>query len=395
MATDTIKLLRKLRPYTVKTAGSHIDPYVMEEFEIYFDPLTLAAINEYGRSTYSDEAHLSSFMQFSRPMIVEEIYQQNTNHCQYMRQAKLHVQHALSSLRHTSLIPGDQIDKIDFVGSSAAGYGYIGNKRSNYLHARKRASQCLYYHHRFQDNFLFTPDMAFARCQVSTPLKPKIRHVWGRAFHNILIEGLLVQNLLKKVVLSDTPLYIGRDIHKHMPYHIRKAITPNAVIYCLDFTAFDATINRELLEISFEILHELLIINDAWEESLFNYVRKLFIDTPVIMPNGNLYLVTAGLPSGSLLTQLIGSILNLLLIYALQLKFFGEILATSVMGDDSIFVHPDRRLCWVCKRAQGRRYQATAMSWRWITWPPMQIMQQVELLQDVGLNWTPSIKIRM
>lgn len=342
MEITTIETVRRLPIYTVSTSDNIIDPFVEEEFKYYFDKKTLELLYEYGTSTYSIEQHLIGFAKYERPLIQERMNESNVRNCPYLDYAKRIVLDKLAPLRNTPLIPSNQMDSVKWIPSSAAGYGYIGKKRDNYLIARKRASQALYHFQRFQANYRFTPDMAFARCQVGALNKPKIRHVWGRAFHHILIEGLLVQNLLCKLPQVETPLYIGFNIFKDLPYKIRTLFKYPSVAYCLDFSSFDATVNNALLDIAWDILHSLLVIQDEWEENIFAYVRSLFTHTPLALPNGTLVIVHTGIPSGSLLTQLMDSIVNLLLITSAQIKYHGSYLETSVMGDDSLFIAPNR-----------------------------------------------------
>lgn len=85
------------------------------------------------------------------------------------------------------------------------------------------------------------------------------------------------------------------------------------------------------------MLQTLLDLSKPIDQLIFDFSRTLFTHTPVVMPDGRLFVVHSGVPSGSYWTQIIDSIVNLLLIYSFQLKYFGDIQPTYVLGDDSIF----------------------------------------------------------
>lgn len=58
------------------------------------------------------------------------------------------------------------------------------------------------------------------------------------------------------------------------------------------------------------------------------------------MPDGRLWLKRVGVPSGSYYTQIIDSVCNLIVTYYAQLKEYGRIFRTYVLGDDSLFGVP-------------------------------------------------------
>ncbi|KAF6215866.1 hypothetical protein GE061_000201 [Apolygus lucorum] len=143
--------------------------------------------------------------------------------------------------------PPDNLDAVSWIPSSAAGFGYIGKKADNYLLARKNATRVLTGYSKWKSSYRFSPDKSFARTQLAMRAHPKIRHVWGRAFHHIHIEGLIGQPLLLRLMEVDTPIYIGKDIHKDMPYCILEATADGGTCYCIDFSKFDASVSSGLV----------------------------------------------------------------------------------------------------------------------------------------------------
>lgn len=101
----------------------------------------------------------------------------------------------------------------------------------------------------------------------------------------------------------------------------------------IDYSAFDQTISAWLLEDAFSIIRECFILDDE-EESLFNIMVQDLIHKDFILSEGVLH-SDRGLPSGSMFTNIIDSIVNALVIttylYSNHLK--GDMIT---MGDDNI-----------------------------------------------------------
>lgn len=78
-----------------------------------------------------------------------------------------------------------------------------------------------------------------------------------------------------------------------------------------DFSKFDMHLPGWLLEDAFNIIKELYYNN--FNDKTFEWVKYNFINTVMIGPDGNLYRKHHGIPSGSFCTQVIGTIVNLLM----------------------------------------------------------------------------------
>jgi hypothetical protein len=107
---------------------------------------------------------------------------------------------------------------------------------------------------------------------------------------------------------------------------------------CLDYSKYDTTISAEMIRRAFVILATWF---SRTEQRMFGWetVIKYFIHTPIVMPDGNLYVgKNHGVPSGSYFTQLIDSVVNVALCYALSHRFGFEFSERGVyvLGDDSI-----------------------------------------------------------
>lgn len=334
---ETIRFLKKLRPFKPYEGGIGYDRFVRLAIEELIDAQTLHELSEFGRARYTTELHYSSFDNYRRPLVVEEAISSTCASDPLIQRAIRLAEQDLRPILNVPTLRLSEIDKVEFVGSSSAGYGYKGKKRDNFSRARYNARRALKLFKRYGTKYEMVPDKAFFRTHLAKKICPKVRHVWGRSFHNNLIEGLIGQNILKKAVTTDTPFYVGHDLIRDIPPMITSLVTSGQYIYGLDYKHFDASVNSYLIDEAWRMLYRNLKHRNYLA---FNYCEHLFKHTPVIMPDGKLFEVNTGVPSGSLFTSLIDSIINLILLYAIQLKFLEKTVSSYVLGDDSIFVSP-------------------------------------------------------
>jgi hypothetical protein len=334
---ETVTFIKRLRPYSIPGHKHNEDLFVRGLYQQFVDPETMASLDQYTRGMYTEALHYESFEFYRRPTVIDDLHGYNLARSKSVQAAIQRVRNDLFDCRGIQPISRYNMDSIKWIPSSAAGLGYVGKKADNYELARSNAMWALKAFVKYGSKYEFAPDKAFARSQLALRANPKIRHVWGRAFHNILIESLLGQPLIERLMVNQAPIFIGKDLHKDMPYAVQYIVDEGGVVYCLDFSKFDAYVPAYLIDIAWIILRELFDLSDPLNEIAFNYAETLFKCTPIVMPDGKLYYVRAGVPSGSLFTQIVDSIVNLILVYALQIEKLGHVEPTYVMGDDSIF----------------------------------------------------------
>nr|UNI73917.1 MAG: RNA-dependent RNA polymerase [brine shrimp partiti-like virus 4]UNI73918.1 MAG: RNA-dependent RNA polymerase [brine shrimp partiti-like virus 4]UNI73919.1 MAG: RNA-dependent RNA polymerase [brine shrimp partiti-like virus 4] len=335
----SVSHLTRVKPHMIDREAILTDPFVEDTLKDMYGPEFTQTFQGYSRSFYTLEGHYANIASFDRPITsrpVDPLYYA-----------------AIESTRNSFLLDEKvkplswyDLKSVPFIPSSSAGYGYTGKKGDpgNLDTAVSRAVASLYTWRDDSSSFKYTPDLAFTRTQLASLESPKIRHVWGRAFHNILIEGITAAPLMKAYQIRAYPMPIGRHLYKYLPEIIRNTLIgddePQLGIG-LDVRQFDASAQPWIINDAFAILRENINFDYEPETQLtWEYSKYFFITTPVVMPDGHMWLKRLGVPSGSYFTQLIDSIINHILVNYIQLKTYGQTFPTWVLGDDSLFGLP-------------------------------------------------------
>jgi len=106
--------------------------------------------------------------------------------------------------------------------------------------------------------------------------------------------------------------------------------------FCMDYSGFDRSISARLLNDAFRILRDNLRIDKA-DHKMFDRIITYFITGPMLLPDGRVYSGRRhGVPSGSMFTQMIDSIVNAIAIEYLIIRTKSQINGYWVTGDDSV-----------------------------------------------------------
>jgi len=178
------------------------------------------------------------------------------------------------------------------------------------------------------------PCIAYKRTQANN----KTRLVWGYPLEMTLMEAQYARPLIDNFLKVRTPMAFGLK-KPELGALLEIQVRSKKNIVALDYSKFDTSIDSTLISYAFNILKtwfsESDIQNHGWDQ-----IVKYFISTPIVMPDGQLYLGKRhGVPSGSYFTQLIDSIVNVILIGAVSSKFNLRLSWRNlfVLGDDCIF----------------------------------------------------------
>lgn len=178
------------------------------------------------------------------------------------------------------------------------------------------------------------PCVAFKRTQAGN----KTRLVWGYPIEMTFCEAQFARPLIDKFLCLETPMAFGIP-KAFLGPRISLDIAEQGIVHCLDYSKFDQTVPSFLIHKAFDILKTWFTEEDLVELGWDKMVRY-FIYTPIVMPDGNLYTgKDHGVPSGSYFTQLIDSIVNVIVIFAClhEMRIDLPRRRLLVLGDDSIF----------------------------------------------------------
>lgn len=185
------------------------------------------------------------------------------------------------------------------------------------------------------------PCLAFARTQFNE----KTRLVWGYPYSMTFIEGLIAFPILQTYKKGFTPLAFA-STSMNLGTKLVVASYHCEWAYSLDMSHFDSTISSGLIHEAFNILktwydpHEIEPVSGKSVKELFDVIEKYFIYTPIVMPDGNVYKgKDHGVPSGSYFTQLVDSIVNVIICGAISHRYSLNVNRREifVLGDDLLF----------------------------------------------------------
>nr|APG78164.1 RdRp [Beihai partiti-like virus 11] len=342
----------RVAPHYITRPDRIIDPYMYEALSDLLSEETLRHFDTSTRSYYTLDGHYANLWKYDTINIPKK------RDRLYWR--ALDITCDKFKLSHTAQSYGwEELDQVPFVRTSSAGYGMQGKRGDpgNHEHAVKRAVGALL---SYQDQvlgipqkrpFRYTPYVAWTRTQIGTFDQPKIRHVWGAAFENVILEGINAYPLIMAYHNSDTPIVIGSNTFRKIPQIINQCLrevssNDPVVGVGLDFSGFDQSVQPWLIRDAFDVLKENIRFKDDMARWAWSYSVHHFIHKTVVMPDGIMWQVNSGIPSGSYFTQLIGSIVNHIVITYVQLRIYGRSLQTWVLGDDSLFQAPGSLMDW-------------------------------------------------
>lgn len=110
-------------------------------------------------------------------------------------------------------------------------------------------------------------------------------------------------------------------------------------VYGLDFSGFDSSISAKLIDDAFGILKTHLDLTSSDDRSMLDRLISDFIHTRLVLPDGTMWRVHRGVPSGSAFTSLVDSVVNLIVLQYIWIRLTGHELDEDdvcVLGDDSV-----------------------------------------------------------
>lgn len=107
----------------------------------------------------------------------------------------------------------------------------------------------------------------------------------------------------------------------------------------IDYSKYDQSIPGWLIREAFDVIHSWFRLTPD-EEKLWVVVVNTFVHKSIVGPDGELRHIDDGVPSGSMFTQLIDSIVNMLMIETFSCHKGRDIPVTmNICGDDNLVFH--------------------------------------------------------
>lgn len=191
------------------------------------------------------------------------------------------------------------------------------------------------------------PCLAFKRTQFND----KTRLVWGYPYSMTVIEGLVAKPLLDNFKKKRTPMAFAITSGA-LGTRLRVSSYHKEWAYSLDLSQFDATISSDFIDLAFDILEtwfdltEVETVSGLSVQEIFKIIRRYFIHTTIVMPDGNIYIGKShGVPSGSYFTQMVDSIVNTIMAGWVSFTFNLHVSVKDifVLGDD-LLIWSNRRV---------------------------------------------------
>lgn len=186
------------------------------------------------------------------------------------------------------------------------------------------------------------PCVAFARTQ----FKGKTRLVWGFPYSQTVIEGMVAYPFLQMLKRRHTPMAFAITTMA-LGSKLRVAAYKNNYAYSIDMSTFDASVSKYMICRAFDIIktwfsaEQCCVTTGIPSDAVLRDVKRYFYSSPIVMPDGNIYCGrNHGVPSGSYFTQIVDSIVNVIIA--------GTISSRFRLGIDKkeIFVLGDDLLIW-------------------------------------------------
>lgn len=212
--------------------------------------------------------------------------------------------------------------------TKSAGLPSLGKKRDNLAYAFDREAQIRL------GTKAPNPCIAYKRTQQGN----KSRLVWGYPLEMTIMESRFARPLINEFLKRPTPMAFGMSKAELGAKLHRYVFEGSGTTVCLDYSKYDSTIPKGMIKEAFRILSTWFLDRDV-EAYGWDTVVKYFITTPIVMPDGHLYTgKDHGVPSGSYFTQMIDSVVNVAIVYAIRSRFGLDFHPRQlyVLGDDVI-----------------------------------------------------------
>lgn len=169
-----------------------------------------------------------------------------------------------------------------------------------------------------------------------------VRPVFGYPMSMSLIEARFFQPYQAELMKHHSP-YVGGKRDVEIGALLNEQLWQNSYVLELDYSGFDGSISAKLISLAFSIIAWNFAFTED-EAKTWELVKRYFCTAPMLLPDGNLIVGRRhGVPSGSMFTQIVDSIVNALAIEYTKIRLGLKVRRYYVLGDDSVIGVVGRR----------------------------------------------------
>lgn len=341
------------------------------------------SVDESPRSIYSAEKLFQALEKFSPGRIPKPKSSQAMTHGIALARASFARKDGSPKLHVMSMTPLT-VATITSKPSASAGLTNFGcSKAESQTRALERGLQTL------KGEKAPEPCIAYARTQFDA----KTRLVWGFPYSMTLIEGLVAYRLNELFKGGHTPMAYSVTTMS-LGTKLRASSYKYEWAYSIDMSSFDASIHGLLIHEAFKILKtwfsmdEVEPISGVKVGKIFDIIEGYFIHTPIVMPDKRLYIGKKhGVPSGSYFTQMIDSIVNVIIAGTISYQFHMNV------DKSSIFVLGDDLLMWSNRDISLEAIAGYASNYYGVEFNPKKCakFRYTEAIHYLGRDWENGI----
>jgi hypothetical protein len=181
------------------------------------------------------------------------------------------------------------------------------------------------------------PCQGFCRAQmVKNHDETKVRAVWAYPSTVSFLEQCFVLPLIEAYKNVETPYALWCNVSAGSMVDIFNDTRHLNGFVGIDFKGFDKSVPAFLIRDAFDILASNLNLTQG-DRRVYNQLCDYFINTKIALSNGELWLKTSGVATGSGFTNIIDSIVNHIVLTWSSLRYYRHTPDYMIVyGDDSI-----------------------------------------------------------
>jgi hypothetical protein len=349
LSIDQLKSLLNQPTSTFKQIPFPKTPYNVIQNKDPLDHWVATSMKEWCRETYDSAKGYNKLARlgrafpflakFSKPIMSRKNILSSPRYQWAYQSALSKFKHLMRHCQVETLTISDMMKQIP--GNTGAGYPYFGKKKSEVwseVHQKSIKTYFKLVKEKYSD---YHPCILALRGHLSPLEQNKTRSIWIVPFETIVMENVIFRNVYDYVYehLADVIL-TGKKTLSRLRQYLNSNQDKDFIN--LDYSGWDAYRSRFVVIDIFNIFKDCIKFKSygsGSEVSIFYFVRKAFLNSKMLLPDGSCFMKQCGTPSGSLLTALINSSKNFVCLTTVLIALDYErcINDLRVLGDDASF----------------------------------------------------------